>query len=252
MDKINYSRDNIIDLIDVGTEAYIYLYRDNKGREVAFKKFKDKYIISNETFLIPERVLRNKEKKLEILSKEECMKDEIKLLDLVYDNDGKFLGFTSVYEPCNSFLDYGLSRKKVKLNLLMQLKEKIIELNKNGIYIGDYNDSNFGVKKGKVKLFDIDNYKVKDLNFDLSTRNINMFLNKCNHPEYLDNYCFNIYSYQFYQGISKYSVHELLEIGKLPKELYNEKNRKLVFSLASPNNNYKPDFLIDNIKKGLF
>lgn len=247
MEKIKYNKDNLLTVIGEGIESIVYLYRDNKGNKVALKKFKDEYKLDNRIIKIKEKTLLNKEKKLELLSKKECMKDEIELRDLVYEND-RFIGFTSTYEDNKPLYYYLDKNRKKKLKILNELKEKVIKLNENGIFIGDFNHDNFSIVNKKIKLFDIDNYKVDEYNFDIATALINYYYKKCQREEYIDNYCFNIYSISFLEDIPMSNVLNYLQNYKLD----SKKNEELKIKILSPDNSYNGELFIDNIKKGLF
>ena len=133
MDIIKYDKNSVIKLLGAGVEGIVYLYQDSQGRKTALKIFKDTYNLESGLVKVPEKTFINKENKIQYLSKQQCLKDDIKLLNLVYDND-KFIGYTSLYEPFESYASYTTAKKKDKLELLKKLKEKVIELNKNGIF----------------------------------------------------------------------------------------------------------------------
>ena len=248
MDIIKFDKDSVQKVIGAGLEGIVYLYTDPLGRKTAFKRFKDYYNLDDGIKPVPEKTMINKEKKLQLLSKESCLKDDIELYDLVYEND-KFVGFTSKFEPHETFGKYKFERKKLKLEILKKLRKKVEELNKNNIYIGDFSDDNFAFINSKVRLFDIDNYRIDDYDFDLATRYINNFRKNCSHHKYLDNYCFNLYSISFYEGTDLSFVPHDLQYKGLPNKMNTEKNRELRLELLSPNNGYKPDYLIDHMKK---
>ena len=249
MDKRKYDKLNTIKLIGSGIEGNVYLYNDHLGRKTALKIFKRQYDFDFSSVVVPEKTFINKEKKLQFLSKQSCLKGDIKLLDLIYDNE-KFIGYTSLYEPYKSFED--VTKKKERLKLLKKLKDRVIELNNEGILIGDYNSSNFGIEEEKIKLYDIDNFKTEDYDFDLATSYINYFRRNSQKREYLDNYCFNIFSISFYENIVHSYVLQYLENEGLPKKMNTDNNKELKLQLLYPRNDYKPDFLIDNMKKGFF
>ena len=108
MEISNFNKDNIIREIDKGKEGIVYLYRD-KGTNVALKQFFNNEETCNSN--------DNKELKLLILKNESVLKDDIKLLNRMYSM-GKFIGFTSIYEPYAP-----LSHLDNRQNKLVILKE---------------------------------------------------------------------------------------------------------------------------------
>jgi serine/threonine protein kinase len=180
MDISNFKKENIIKFIGKGSEGTVWLYNDN-GNEVALKIFHtDDPTINNE----------NKEEKLILLKDEEYLQDDMKLLNRMY-SDGKFIGYTSLYEPYEpiSFL----MNKKQKIELLKQLQDKYEALNSHNIYIGDFNANNIAFKNNKIKLYDLDNFRVGDLDFNVFNYIMGRYTVKFDNIENIDYYCFNYF-----------------------------------------------------------
>lgn len=194
----NYNKNNIIRKIDHGCEATIYLYKDN-GEEVALKIYFDKNEEAN----------NNKELKIQILQNESILKNDMHILSRVYSN-GKFIGFTSKYEPYMplSFLD---SREQ-KINLLRLIKNRYEELNEHGIYIGDFNIDNFSLENGRIKLFDIDNFRIDDLDFNIVDTAMIEYRERCKFIYKIDYYCFNWFALSLLSGIETDAI--IRDIGR--------------------------------------
>jgi hypothetical protein len=177
----NFNKENIITEIGHGVEGIVYLYNDN-GQVVSFKKF-----YTGEDYDSND----NKELKLIILENESVLKNDIKLLNRIYSM-GKFIGFTSVYEPYQT-ISYDDSPSK-KIKFLSLLKERYEELNKHNIYIGDFYINNFGFVDNRIKLFDIDNYRIDDLDFNAVDDAMIEYQNKCYNINNIDYFCFNYFA----------------------------------------------------------
>lgn len=211
MEITNFNKDNIIRKIDEGVEGIVYLYRDN-GANVALKKFFDNPEIYNSN--------DNKELKIKILKNEQVLKNDIKLLNRVYSM-GKFIGFTSVYEPYIPLSH--LDSKQNKLVILKEIRDRYLELNSHDIYIGDFNVKNFCFKQGKIKLYDVDNYRIDDVDLDFNVVNPSMieYMNKCGNIKNIDYFCFNWFALSL---LSKVEVDTLLRgnYNALPRNLKND------------------------------
>lgn len=191
----NFKEENIINKIGEGIESEVYLYNDN-GNIVVFKKF-----FKNNT---------NKEIKLIILKNEEVLKNDIKILNRMYYM-GKFIGFTSVYEPYEPVSSF--DKKKDKLIVLKALQEKYEELNKRNIYIGDFNSNNFCMANKGIKLYDIDNYRIDNLDFNEYSLSMKKYFSKCSKIENIDFYCYNYYVLKY---LSNYQLESILTGTAIP------------------------------------
>lgn len=220
MKIINFNEKNIIEQIGQGIESEVFLYNDD-GTIVAFKRFKSPEEI--ETIRDPllleqleqeedfsgfekEKIFLsndNKELKLKILRNEQSLKKDIKLLNRVY-HMGKFIGFTSVYEPYDpiSFIN----GKKRRIQVLEALQSRYEELNKHGIYIGDFNQNNIAMTNNGIKLYDIDNFRIDSIDFNVTDSFMRSYQKKCDNIQNIDYYCFNYFALSYLASYTKESV----------------------------------------------
>lgn len=254
LDNTNYK------IFSKGVESIIYLYDNNtllkyfrdeeteKLIEDLYKKYGDlDWYTTNRGKVIDKKALINKRKKLNIIKELDCLKNEIKLYDLAYKDD-EFKGYTmekSDYKPINVY-----ERKSKKINYLKLIREKIRFLNDNGIFICDFKTDNFLVSKdGKnIKLCDLDNLYLKDFNLKCNTehRFTQNFNKYCNKKEYVDSYCFNLFTIAYLNKIA----HEALDIKseRLPHILNTKENRDIIDSIINLDDSYQPRYLIDNLR----
>ena len=258
MEKSLFDESKIIKKVNEGIESSIYLYKDKNGNKVILKKLNDRIVFNKNAFsietrkpiIIDEKIRKNKEEKLQIISKEPCMKDEIQLLDLVFDKDGKFIGYTSKPDTKVTLNNKYCVSKKKKINYLTQLKDKLEELNRNGIYVGDFiNSNNFGVRDGKVMLYDVDSFYVKGLDFDYKNDMITDYLRNNDKIDNVDNYCFNFFTISFYKDILISYIYDYLGSEGLPFVFNNKENNQLLNDMIKKRN-YTKKYFLDNRKKG--
>jgi tRNA A-37 threonylcarbamoyl transferase component Bud32 len=218
MRKIILNEKNVGKEINHGTESKVFLYTTKDGRRLALKRYRD--YLSDYTIDTKQR--KKKEEKLEFLSSIDDP-DIVKIHDLVFKN-GKLIGYTM------DLLD-GTEIKfsntlKDRLKHLRSVRETVLRLNKQGIYVGDFRPSNFiWTPDGRTISIDIDNFKVSsELDFDLIPVCVNKYENSECDSRYIDSFCFNIYAVSM---IDKYfpSEDELRDI-KLPKCLKEESIKK--------------------------
>lgn len=234
MDIINFNKDNIIRKIGEGVESVVYLYNDN-GSLVALKKF--------DTSIEPYTSYDNKELKIIILQKESSLKNDIKVLKRVYYM-GKFIGYTSLYEPFDPISM--IASKKEKFKILDSIQERYEELNKRDIYIGDFNENNFCMTKNGIKLYDIDNYKIGPLDFNVTNCVMAEYMRKCKNMKNIDYYCFNYFALSY---LTNFTVHMVLRgIGNpsFPKKLRTKEIISFIKSLEQIND----DTIIERNKDG--
>ena len=258
MNKIEFDEKKILYPFNTsGKESIIYLYNDkdtllkyfrNAHIEYEIKKYYLKlsdytnYTL-NSGFVIADEDLKNKEKKIKLISNLRELKDEIEILDLVY-NDGNFKGYTMKKEnmiPIDIF-----SSKKKKIRWLKLIKEKILLLNSNNIYIGDFNLKNFLTSKSctEIKLCDLDNLRINELDFDTKHGFVQIFEKKCSKKEYIDSYCFNLFTITFMQR----TINHISYVNNLPYILNTKENNEIFESMMHLDNSYEYKFLIDNLK----
>ena len=139
MESIIFNKNNIINTLDKGIESKIYSYNDN-GDIVALKFFNGEIDLSTSKIDVSENILNNKRKKIEFIHNSTLFDKETKPLKNVYDNDGKYLGYTMAKENLkNDSLFYS---KSIKIKHLKELLKRLKEYNNNGIYYGDFNERN--------------------------------------------------------------------------------------------------------------
>ncbi len=203
----NFNENNIISTITKGTESTIYIYNDN-GNYVVLKKYNNNYLecFNNE----------NKELKLIILENEEVLKKDLRPLSRMY-HMGKFIGFTSEYVthvPLSS-----IKHKSNKLNVLKLLRNKYQNLNSHNIFIGDFNENNFGLTQHGIMLYDIDNFKIDNLDFNVTNPIMQDYMRKHKKTEHIDYYCFNYFVLSYLSNIPFYEISKAIITNDLPRYL---------------------------------
>ncbi len=254
MNKITFDEKNIVYEYNHGMESTVYLY-DINGKSVLLKYFKDK-IILDDTFYgnkkedniryIPEETFINKEKKLELISEMDCFKDEVKILDLVYNKEGKFVGYTMGIEKMNTVED--VYSRKQKIKVLELLKEKIELLNENNVYIGDISSRNMLYDGNTLKLCDLDNYRIGEYDIDLKTLLTKDYEKMRKDPKNLDNYMFNLYHYGLVYRYHSSVVLRTLRQNGLPFRLRTQENEKLLKDILSDKKTYQKRYFLDNMR----
>lgn len=135
-------------------------------------------------------ILINKEVKLELLGALNLITSP---LALIYDN-GVVKGYVMNdmtklgYKTLNNLT----FSKKNKKEIFENIKNKIEELHKFDIILGDINDNNILVKENDVCFCDLDNSKVFNFDFDTLSHNEDYYLNHLDGDEYLDYYMYNL------------------------------------------------------------
>lgn len=246
MGKRYLYKENIIKKIGSGIESDVFLYNEN-GKDVALKLFKNINTVNN------------KELKLMLLKEKKELLNEFKIRNRIYNKD-KFIGYTLDYKPAENFDDYIIEGKKKKIEIINKLQEKYQMLNENDVYIGDFNLENFGYSNGNIILYDIDNYSVDGLPFDVLNPFMKDYFKKCNKVDNIDYYTFNYFTLSFISGIlPNFLTIELIQDG-LPKDFKNKDCEKIYHDLIYMTDNYKKEKFIDGddvtfvkcMKKGLF
>ena len=249
MNKIIYNKNNIIKEYTEGIESHIYYYNNN-GNIVFFKCFKNEIQIDkDETILITDDVLENKRKKIEIIKDSSCFSDEVDILDLVYDKDGRFIGYTMKIDSLTTAKD--ISKRKVKIDILKQLKDKVLKFNENNIYIGDFNHNNILICGDRIKLCDLDNFRIGNLDFDTKSLSQNTYLKKGGKIDNIDNYCYNLFTICYLGNIFNPYVWQYIRMNGLPRILDTKENRKYIDEMLRCKNKEKK-YLIDNTRKIIF
>ena len=194
---------------------------------------------------IDENTLKNKEKKVNIIPHLKCLKDDIKIYDSVY-KDGIFKGYTME----NSYYKRLTSDEKLKnkIEILKMIKNKMLFLNACGVYIGDFNMKNFllNYAKNDVKLCDLDNFRIFNLDFDNRNNATKEFERRCNKKEFVDSYCFNVFTICYLGNISQseFNIRDCY----FPRILKTKENEKIIESMYHLDNSYQKKYLIDNLR----
>lgn len=240
MKRIELNRNNIINKIDEGMESVIYIYKD--GSNICCIKLLKKYIeLPTKKIEISEETFENKRKKIEIINNDSLFSDEVRPISLVYEN-GMFLGYTMELENYKTAEVFD-SRKK-KIEILRKYKEKIEKFNEHGIYIGDISENNIFVTENGIKLCDLDNIRIGNLDFDIKNCFQKEYLRKYEGIENIDKYTFNLFTIGYLSKIVSVFVDSYLKEGKLPKPINSKRNLELI-----KDKNYTEDYFIDNLKK---
>ena len=240
MKRIELNRNNIIKKIDEGMESVIYIYKD--GSNICCIKLLKKYIeLPTKKIEISEETFENKRKKIEIINNDSLFSDEVRPISFVYEN-GMFLGYTMELENYKTAEVFD-SRKK-KIEILRKYKEKIEKFNEHGIYIGDISENNIFVTENGIKLCDLDNIRIGNLDFDIKNCFQKEYLRKYEGIENIDKYTFNLFTIGYLSKIVSVFVDSYLKEGKLPKPINSKRNLELI-----KDKNYTVDYFIDNLKK---
>lgn len=246
MNIIEFNKEKIIRPFDKGVESVIYYY-DKDDKIVLLKKFNDEIKLSDKTIKIDSDVLCNKEKKIEFIESSELFKDEVTILDKVYE-EGNFKAYTMEKSELRE-TDCFMNRKN-KIKILKLLKEKIETFNSNGIFLGDIQARNILSSKdsSKIELCDLDNFRIGNLDFDTKSLFVNEFERKCSNKELVDCYSFNLFTICFLSKVFSPYVYGYLQYKGLPRILNTKENRDIVDSMLHLDNSYQKRYLIDNIK----
>ena len=219
-------------------DSKIFIYNLN-GEEVLLKLFKT----------TDEKELESKRKKIEIMSENKAINDEMgNIGNAIFD--GKIVGYfmpidVEYVRPISEF-----DRRKDKIVVLKRLKEKVERLNENGVFIGDFdkNDILINYSKDNILLFNLDKCKIDDMDFDKKSKNIDRFNSKCKNQENIDSYTLNLFTIELLERIYPPYVVNYLISNELPKYLDTEKNRSIVRKMTSLNDSYQKRYLIDDVR----
>ncbi len=248
MKKINFDKGKVIKVFNkTGVESTIYLY-ELDGKIVLLKRFKDEIKFHDRVIITSENILENKEKKIELIENKMCLKDEVKILASAYE-DGKFIGYFMEFD--DSYLktvDQFLKRKN-KIKILKQLRKKIEEFNSNNIFIGDMKLDNILLSSDyDIKLCDLDNFKIDNLDFDIQSVIMKHFNKRCSKTEYIDSYVFNLFTISLIENIYMPYIFDYLSSEKLPHIINTKENKDVLDSIINLDSTYERKFLIDNIR----
>jgi hypothetical protein len=213
-----------------GKESNIFNYRDGNN-DVLVKLFKDDVVTEEEANNKSYR--EKKTAKLNMLS---ICKDDalVTVRGLVFKNN-KLIGYT-MDKVEGTKVDW-TSKRIEKIILLKQIRENMLRLNANGIYIGEFDDKNFVVDStGRVTHLDIDNYSVGGIDFETKDQYMERF-DKTEAPKGLiDRYCFNIFTLAL---LGNYAVgYTNLHVMKLPISMRNRHNNDILDEMKCLDENY--------------
>lgn len=247
MRELEVKNDAIQNTFGCGYESTIYKYFDSANYDtvVLYKKF-NMFEHNNPNFL------ENKRQKLLLIPEIEELKNDVKVLDLLY-SDGNFVGYT-MEKSDNETLDI-FDKKKNKIKLLKMIRDRVELLNSKGIYIGDFNEKNFLTSKDRsiLQMCDLDNLRIGEFDFDVCDNAEKRFLKKCGNLDALDSYCFNLFTISFLGKVDFAYISDFFTWDNVHRYLQTKENEELINSMIFLNSNYKKGYLIDNIKtKSLF
>lgn len=199
-----------------------------------------------------EEELKIKKEKLLNIKELGCYRNDVVVLDLVYDKD-KFLGYLMI--PSRFEQMRNISSKRKLIEYLKAIREKIPSYNSNGVFIGDFSYSNILVSNDKKKDFkfcDLDNHKIDNLDFDSKTVYMQDYEKSGADPKYIDCYCYNIFTLSVLKNVCIACV-ELKDFYKngcheLSGALNTKENMDIIHEMANLNSTYTPRYLIDSIK----
>ena len=275
MKEININVRNFKERFEEGLESIIYYYFDPNYylEDVLYKRFRSVEYIRDYNSDISPDMLKNKYEKIQMISTLNCLKEEVKILDVGLEKD-KFSGYTMrksnlkpiramhrITQDGNYFLTYHKPNGKElslrdKINYLKLLREKIEKLNDMDVYIGDFNYENFLVSNAmdKMILCDLDNLKIWSHDFDNKTASVKKYEEVCmkgnldDNIEGLDSYCFNVFTLSLLLNQSNFTTLRNIEKMNLIKEFESFENNELMDSIKHLDKSYKPKYLIDKFR----
>ena len=218
MEKRLLQEKRIGDILTEGYESVLFKYTDDDGRKLIYKAFRPELYSTEQC--------KNKERKIEILSD---LNDPslVKVRQGLFDTNGRFVGYT-MDEVTGKQMAYD-SKRKEKIEYLTAIRDTMIRLNNQGVFIGDFKDSNFILNEdGTVTNLDIDNYRIvgdnETLDFDTTTIYMHEYDRYGDYKELIDRYCYNIYVLAL---IGKYAqgYFQVSDVKRLPLVLNTPHNK---------------------------
>lgn len=258
MKKRQIDRNNITSFIGEGSESKVYGYKDG-DHYVVLKEFKKEFKTPTKTEKIPKEVFKNKERKLLLISQSDLFQKDEKPIDFFYDENGDFVAYSMFYFGNPTIDSYYTASTKETVKVLDSYRKRMEELNRHGIYLGDMNLDNIGIRNdGSIRLGDIDNISIGGLPFDRETNLVKEYKKRCSKIDNVDNYSFNILSMALLSGTDFVKVQRHIDASELPKRFNNDVNKQIIEELKSISDNYEPKYIMDNkndslgtkIKKG--
>ena len=134
--------------------------------------------------------------------------------------------------------------KSDEFQVLAKEEDIILSTNKYIVYIGDISENNIFVTENGIKLCDLDNIRIGNLDFDIKNCFQKEYLRKYKCIENIDKYTFNLFTIGYLSKIVSVFVDSYLKEEKLPKPINSKRNLELI-----KDKNYTEDYFIDNLKK---
>ncbi len=196
-------------------------------------------------------ILKQKEDKIEILNSLEL--NGIIPLEKVYI-DNNFRGYLSKTEKDFHPVDSLRQKNKEKQRILLLLRKELELLHQNNILFGDIHSENILYDGNTIKLCDLDNAYINNINFDALNNYISTYIHNIDTIDYrIDNYALNIFTVGYLNKISfPYIFEFILNKGRLNYSLNSIENKIIINNLVNIRKEYNDDLLINHLKKGLF
>lgn len=232
MKKIFLSNKDIkeLEVIGMGAEGVIYKY-NFEGDTIAIKIFNPDIFTSNKLEKI--KLIHSKEID-KVITKPQCL----------VCVDGKINGYAMEYDQNDQNLE-SLNELTVseKLEYLKILRNIIELLHKHNIVVGDLKLSNILVNEGTMKICDVDNFKVDDLDPDILNLYSKQYFRKYKKmDEGLDVFSFNILTILFLINDSRDELINYIMKGSYTR---NEELRN-IFERLLNDKEYTESYIIDD------
>lgn len=232
MKKIFLSNKDIkeLEVIGMGAEGVIYKY-NFEGDTIAIKIFNPDIFTSNKLEKI--KLIHSKEID-KVITKPQCL----------VCVDGKINGYAMEYDQNDQNLE-SLNELTVseKLEYLKTLRNIIELLHKHNIVVGDLKLSNILVNEGTMKICDVDNFKVDDLDPDILNLYSKQYFRKYKKmDEGLDVFSFNILTILFLINDSRDELINYIMKGSYTR---NEELRN-IFERLLNDKEYTESYIIDD------
>lgn len=223
-----------LEVIGMGAEGVVYKY-NFEGKDIAIKIFN------------PDIFTSNKLKKIELIHSKE-INSIITAPQCLVCVDGEINGYSMEYDQNDQNLDSVKTlTTSEKLKYLRLLRETIETLHERyNIIVGDLKLSNILINNGCIKICDVDNFKVDDLDPDILNLYSKQYFKKYGRMDKgLDIFSFNILSVLFLISASK---DDLISYIMNTSYVKNEALRDLFERLLN-DPEYTESYIIDDLEK---